>query len=425
MNRQKSLKLFFACFVTFLLLGSNVFPAHSQQVVEFTNHQAVTTFLENIRFTVDLCGLPPKATVNLQVRFSHDAWELIPAFVDKATADSCARGRYTYPMKDYPPFIPVEYYWQVYLPGNSYVDGPHQSTMYEDTRYQWKKLESDHVTLFWHDRPEALGQQILEIAEKADQAQQIFFGLELKHPYRIVIFNSADEFFGWNVDSSDYVAGESYPFFDLTVQIVEDDSLDWLEEVIPHEISHLYFDQAAYHPSSDTYPPSWLDEGVAVYNEFTAHEFEETLMREAVVGDRLIPLGQLAGSFGEDPDRVDLAYAEGYSAVSYLMEVYGRDTLKELMSSYRRGDSTEQAFNAALDKPFTEFEAGWKDWLKEKYTADSPPEIIPFPTQESPAISSNLLPLIFCGLGLAPFFCFFTLAGGAGLFLMIRRPPRV
>ena len=145
------------------------------------------------------------------------------------------------------------------------------------------------------------------------------------------------------MNSSDYVAGESYPFYDLTVQIVEDDLPDWVNEVIPHEIAHLYFEQAAYHPKPKSYPPNWLNEGVAVYNEFSDHSYEDQILRKAVREDGILPLYELAGTFGDEDERVDLAYAEGYSAISYLMEQYGRDALKKLLNSYRRGVSTDEA----------------------------------------------------------------------------------
>jgi hypothetical protein len=141
MSGLKPLKLLFANLLAILILGSAALPAHSQQVIEFKNHRAVTTFLESIRFTVDLCGLPPGASASLHVRFSHTDWETIGAFVDKATSNSCARGRYTYRMKDYPPFIPIEYYWQVLPEEGGMYEGPHQTALYEDTRYQWEKLE--------------------------------------------------------------------------------------------------------------------------------------------------------------------------------------------------------------------------------------------------------------------------------------------
>ncbi|MGE5378704.1 MAG: peptidase MA family metallohydrolase [Bacteroidota bacterium] len=420
----KSRKLLFASLLAILLLGSAFFPAHSQQVIEFKNHHADTTFLENIRFTVDLCGLPEHAGVSLHVRFSHEGWESIGAFVDKATPTSCARGRYTYPMEDYPPFLPVEYYWQVIPQEGGIYEGPHQSALYEDTRYQWQKLESGNITVYWHDRPTRLGEQVLAIAKEADQLQSRFFGLELNNPYRIVIFNSADEFFGWNVDSDDYVAGEAYPFFDLTVQIMEeDDDRDWLNDLIPHEISHLYFNQATFHPKPESDPPSWLNEGVAVYNELSDHSFEDQILGKAVRADGLIPLYELANSFGDDHDRVDLAYAEGYSAVSYLMEQYGRDTLKKIMNSYRRGDSTEEVFAGSIDKTPEAFEMDWRAWLKKKYSKEMLPppiETLPVPDR-TPSAGYKFLYLVLCTLGLIPLLCLVTVVAGVFLALLIRQ----
>ena len=38
---------------------------------------------------------------------------------------------------------------------------------------------------------------------------------------------------------------------------------DWVEVVVPHELTHLVFDTATKNPYHE--PPHWLNEGVAVY----------------------------------------------------------------------------------------------------------------------------------------------------------------
>jgi hypothetical protein len=288
-----------------------------------------------------------------------------------------------------------------------------------------RNWNSGKIAVFWHDRPVQLGQQILAIAKKADQTQAQLFGLELKHPYRIVIFNTEEEFFGWNVDSSDYVAGQSYPFYDLTVQIVKDDSLEWLNDVIPHEISHLYFEQVTYHPKAESYPPAWLNEGVAVYNEFSDHSYEDQILRKAATRDGIMPLYELANTFGEDDDRVDLAYAEGYSAVSYLMGQYGCDGLKKLMNSYRRGVSTDEAFTSVINKTSTVFEMEWKAWLKEKYSNELETPVEKIPLYE-PTISGEYISLYLalCALGFTPLLCLITTVTGTVLGLITRQNLR-
>jgi hypothetical protein len=422
---MKSWKFILASFVAILVFGSTNIPVHAQQDIEFKNHRVETVFLENMRFTVEICGAPEDAAVIFNVRLSHENWLSIGAFIDDAESDSCMIGRYTYNLIDYPPFIPVEYYWQVRpKEGGILYDGPGQSAMYEDPRFTWDEIHSENITVYSHDRRIDFGQRVLDIAMEADQLQQEFYGLELKHPYRIVIYNTDEEFFTWNVNSSDYVAGESYPFFDLTLQIVENDSEDWLNDVIPHEISHLYFNQATYNPRPKSYPPTWLDEGAAVYNELSDHAFEDAVLGRAIEEDRIIPLYELAGSFGDDDDRVDLAYAEGYSAVSYMIEVYGRDQVKVLLNSYRRNETTDEAFNSAFQVSSIEFERNWKAWLQGKYSETQ--QITPTqdtPTQEQPVsvLDDAFVMTVLCLLGFAPFLFCMGIAGIAIISFMVKR----
>jgi hypothetical protein len=123
---------------------------------------------------------------------------------------------------------------------------------------------------------------------------------------------------------------------------------------------------------------------------------------------------------------VDLAYAEGYSAVSYLMEQYGRDTLKELMNSYRKGVSTDEAFASAMNKSSLEFEREWEDWLKTKYSEEQKEFSVdesPVFEQTSPGRNISLY-LALCALGFAPFFCLTTVAVGALVGILLKQGLR-
>lgn len=129
-------------------------------------------------------------------------------------------------------------------------------------------MENSDIGIWWHDRPESFGETIFEIAIAAVEHQRDLFQADLDYKMKIIIYNNSAEFAAWHNLAHDWVGGETYSNYGITVQIVKDSGYlsGWLNNVIPYEISHLYFDQVTY--NSTVSIPVWLNEGVAQYNEF-------------------------------------------------------------------------------------------------------------------------------------------------------------
>ncbi|MBT7074647.1 MAG: hypothetical protein HN922_07035 [Anaerolineae bacterium] len=285
-----------------------------------------------------------------------------------------------------PPMMPYTYFWEVEdEDGNRYESEP-ITIRYDDTRYDWQTLENDDIGVWWHDRPASFGETIFDIAKKAVKLQNKLFQTDLDYKMRIVIYNSSDEFAAWHSLAHDWVGGETYGNYGITAQIVEDTSYQksWLNNVIPHEISHLYFAQITHNPTVSV--PVWLNEGVAQYNEFIDHEWEFGKVRDAAKKGDIIPLSSLANGFGAfNEERVYLAYYESVSAVSYFVETYGSENLSALLSAYKEGQLTDEAFKSAIGIGVGEFEAAWavSVGVTEGYATNTPwplPTFIPSPT---------------------------------------------
>jgi hypothetical protein len=155
-------------------------------------------------------------------------------------------------------------------------------------RVEWHVLQNKDVIVHWHDQPEEFGKKVFDIATRSIQQQRDLYGTDLQYPAQIVIENTDEEFMSWQFMPNPDTGGLALPWYGMTIQVVEDSSEDWLNEVLPHEISHLYFFQVTI--NGDAWPALWLDEGLAVYYEFGEHQFEDLLVRSAVLQDRLIPL---------------------------------------------------------------------------------------------------------------------------------------
>ncbi|MCB9422316.1 MAG: hypothetical protein H6667_21110 [Ardenticatenaceae bacterium] len=288
------------------------------------------------------------------------------------------------------PGAAVIYHWEVTDSAGNQVHSAEQLVRYEDTRYEWQVLENEAIAVWWHDRPTSFGEDVFEIATEAVEKQRELFQADLDFQMRILIYNDFAEFAEWNGVVSEFIGGQAFVDQGITAQIVSayGSQEQWLNDVIPHEISHLYFEQVTFNRRSN--PPTWLNEGVAQYNEFGIHLGTLRDVETAAHQGDLIPLSSLEVGFGLfNESRARLAYAEALSAVTYLVETYGNDGMAALLAAYHQGMITDEAFPAALGVTPGQFEADWTIWLglaEGEFVTSTPWPLPTFPASPTPRV---------------------------------------
>ena len=355
--------------------------------IEFRNYEVENGFPQSLTFKIEVCNAPENHLVYLHYQIGQSPWEntTSKAFSYGKSEDGCRRLRTTVFNRDEPPMLDVRYYWVLRMKGGQ-ARSPLQEYIYEDPQFDWQTLQNEDLILYWHDRPEEFGKKIFDIAVRSLALQRDLYATQLRFPAQIVISNTKDEFISWQSNPEPDTGGLALPWHGLTIQLVPDNSENWLNEVLPHEISHLYFYQATLH--SDVWPPRWLNEGLAVYYEFGDHQYEEELVREAVLRENLIPLLSLRADFNEEEYDVGLAYAESYSTAVYILERHGKEKLARLLQEYDFGKDHDEVFVAAFDQSLDEFEKDWEIWVKSRFEITVPPTATPLPPtnqQQSPA----------------------------------------
>ncbi|MEK6221762.1 MAG: peptidase MA family metallohydrolase, partial [Chloroflexota bacterium] len=231
-----------------------------------------------------------------------------------------------------PPSAPIYYYWELADSAGNRLRTDEQLYFYDDLRFDWQSLENESISVWWHDRPLVFGEQVFAIALQALHEQRELFQTELAFPIRVIINNSFEEFSSWHIAVPDYVGGQAFANFGITTQVVPDNAGqdNWLNNVIPHEISHLYFYQASHNPL--TKAPEWIDEGIAQYNEFRDNSAELLDVAKAIYRGNYVSLPSISNQFGHGKIEVRLAYAEALSAITYLIEMYGETGLAQILS---------------------------------------------------------------------------------------------
>ncbi len=376
LDKKIFIRILIGLLISVLFSARSIQPAISQGVeIDFGETTVENHFPKGIRFSVKIDVTDERGTIHFHYRLGNEPWahetancsaKVINTVVDYY---SCV---FFLDIPNLPPQLPISYKWRLYGSADRYSE--EQTITYEDPRFLWQTLTRGNVTIWWHDHSQEFGERVYSTVERSIQKQEPLFNVELANPIQIVVENSREEYLEWNGQTSYSVRGQAFPSMGVTIQIVELDISDgrmnyWLNDVIPHEISHLYFFQATNRAEAD--PPKWLDEGLARYNEFNNHRYDWNLVRNAARQERLYPLVELREEFRGNDEQVALAYAESLTAAEYLIDTYGEQGFNNLFSAYQDGKTSDEAFQAAFGRTVSEIEADWQMWIKEQSSGSS------------------------------------------------------
>jgi hypothetical protein len=126
-----------------------------------------------------------------------------------------------------------------------------------------------------------------------------------------------------------------------------------------HELTHLVVD---YITGGNV--PRWVTEDLSQYEEYrlTGFKFGEPagLLEQTPYFFKTMEEG-----FDELPDQT-LAYWQSLSAIQYIVEEYGKDSVHQILKILAGGDSIDEALYEVLGVAQKEFRADWWRWVTVK-----------------------------------------------------------
>ena len=113
--------------------------------------------------------------------------------------------------------------------------------------------------------------------------------------------------------------------------------------LIAHELAHVVIGQITENPFSS--PPAWIHEGIATYIESAGDpRFDyDGIVERAVRNGSLISLRGLTSTFPASNTRAILAYAESNSLIRFVIDKYGKESVRRLLDAYREGVTDDEA----------------------------------------------------------------------------------
>ena len=254
-------------------------------------------------------------------------------------------------------------------------------------------IESDHFLIRMDGREARIyGQQALTLLEEAHDKFTEKYDVQLEYPTIVEIFPQQKDFairtfglpggagflgvcFGRVVTANSPASQGAVP-------------ANW-QSVLWHEFCHV-----VTLTKTKNKMPRWLSEGISTYeeqqrNDSWGERMSPTYQR-MIAGDDLTPVSELSAAFlsPKSPVHLQFAYYESSLVVRYLIDTYGLDTLKRILTDLSVGMPINESLQRytgslkALDDDFAKHareyamqQAPEADWSwSEEWNQVSPPE---------------------------------------------------
>ena len=132
-----------------------------------------------------------------------------------------------------------------------------------------------------------------------------------------------------------------------------------------HELTHIILGSAF---SGEEGPPRWLNEGIALYKSGEWSFNRVGTMTRAVLTNSMIPLSDLTHTFPDNPRDLQLAYAQSFYLVSFLITRFGRQSFHTFIRLYSQEKNLEKTLYQVYSLNLEELEKEWVKFLKMRFS---------------------------------------------------------
>ena len=257
-----------------------------------------------------------------------------------------------------PPGSTLNFWWVIKdTSGRSFESTP-QKVEFADNRFQWKNVKQNNITLYWYSGSDAFANQLMTTAQQSLVRLESKTGAKLVKPIRIYIYASSQDLQGSMIFPAEWTGGVAFTEYAIIAIGIAPSNLAWGETAIAHEFTHLAVHQMTFNPYNDL--PTWLDEGLAVYNEGQPDPGMVSALNKAISSKTLVSIRSLTSPFSAYSDAASLSYGESYSVVNYLITAYGQQKMLALLNTFQQGSGYDDAFNKVYGFDMDQLNILWK-----------------------------------------------------------------
>ena len=237
----------------------------------------------------------------------------------------------------FPPGTQIRYSFEIRDKAGAVHRTPEQDFIYGDGRFEWLTVSSGLISVdYYGEYVEQRAQTILEAAEETLESMAPVLGIEPTEPLRIVSYNNyrhmsaALPFRSQAVREQLQTSGMAFDDERVLLVLGFDATV---KGTVSHEFIHLLVAEAA--GRTRTQVPAWLNEGLAEYGNIDPTADYEAALRYGIFTRRLRPLW-FQHAFSGSPEDIIIAYGQGHSVVTFLVDRFGPEKIAELFQALQR-----------------------------------------------------------------------------------------
>jgi len=266
-----------------------------------------------------------------------------------------------------PPGTEVTYWWTIEDAAGSKLETAPSIVYFDDLRYNWQSLSEGKLTLHWYEGDNSFAQELMNACVEGLARLESICHCEaqsaeaISMPIKVYIYASARDLKGAMIFPQEWTGGVAFTEFGIIAIGVSPDRVDWGKRALVHELTHLVVHQAVFSPYGQL--PTWLDEGLAMYNEGEPNPFFQSWLERAVSEDKLISVRSLCSPFSAEPEKAYLSYAESRSLVGYLLDDYGQAKMLNLLTLFKQGNTYNEALIQVYGFDVDGLDTRWRETL--------------------------------------------------------------
>jgi hypothetical protein len=248
----------------------------------------------------------------------------------------------------------------------------------------WHVYRSPHFEVYYYPEFEQELGRVVSYAESAYEKISNELKHEISFAIPMIVYKTFSEFAQTNLFPQEVPEGVLAFAEPIRTRLVLpiDEPPDKLQELITHELTHIFEFDIIPRPLIRQAVPLWVDEGLADYMAGEWDSLDLMKVRDAAVTDQIPSPQELNTQFTRAP------YDFGKSIFEFMEERWGKEGVRQFLFALRKsvlGGVGSEVYQQAFRMDEEEFIRQYRRWLKERFK--------PFRDKEIPDdYSRNLAP---------------------------------
>jgi hypothetical protein len=339
--------------------------AHSQGGISVQDSSAQIFFPSALAFNIK--AQSQNNIIKLRLHYQIDRMNYAPV-TDEAwpefTPSTKVQTQWVWDMRkaSLPAGATVTYWWTIEDTSGDRLTTPSQKVRFDDLRYNWQKVTSGQISLFWYKGNQDFVDQLMAACQQALDRLAQDTGVYLKQPVNLYIYATTEDLRGAMVFPQEWTGGVAFTEYGIIAIGIPTNELNWGKGALAHELGHMVTHQITFSPYGANLP-FWLDEGLAMYAEGEPDAYLESVLQKAIDQNNLISVRSLASPFSAIPEEAYISYAESQSLIRFLIQNYGRDKMLQLLNLFKEGNTYDDALTQVYGFDQDGLDAIWQKYI--------------------------------------------------------------